>query len=194
MSIALLSVLALAQAAGPLSPPDCTYDRETMLALSQQEFDQDIEGGWRSLAKRGCSEEAAELIRDWRHEKRAHASILYWHEGQLRAEIGQTEQAIALFKLTYKSPEWDRDFGWNHYVDGSIAFLSRDRERLARAIERLKEVPAPDNLTFNRPDGSSFTMAWPPNLNVLEAFDRCWDRPYAEAYAMRECVAPEQAG
>lgn len=194
MIIALLSALVVAQAASTPPAPDCTYDREQMFALSQQEFDQDLDGGWRVLAKRGCTEEAAELIRDWRHEKRAHSSILYWHEGQLRAEIGEIDQAIALFELTYKAPEMDRDFGWNHYVDGSIAFLTRDRDRLARAMERLKEVPAPDTLTFERPDGSSFTMAWPPNLNVLEAFDRCWDRPYAEAYAMKECIAPEQAG
>lgn len=156
-------------------------------------FDQDMEGGWRPLAMRGCDLEAAELIREWRHQKRDHASILYWHEGQLRAQSGQTEQAISLFRLTYKSPDDDADFGWNHYVDGTIAFLSRNEKELATAIERLTKVPEPDNNRFTRPDGTVVEMDWPPNLDVLRAFERCWDKPYNEAYGSRECFGSAPA-
>lgn len=185
--------LALLLQSAPAAPePDCSYDLDAMLALDQQAFDQDMDGGWRPLGQRdGCEAAAAELIREWRHAKRAHGSILYWHEGQMRAFAGQTEQAIALFQLTYKPPEEDADFGWNHYVSGSIAFLTRDRERLGRSIEALRTVPEPEDTSFTTPDGVVIQMDWPPNLNVLEAFDHCWEKTYREAYGTPECTAPE---
>ena len=145
---ALLYALALQSAEPPISSPDCSYDLAEMLELDLNSFDQDLNGGWRPLAQRGCEAEAAELIRAWRYEKRAHNSILYWHEGQMRAMAGQTAEAIALFELTYKSPPLDADFGWNHYVDGTLAFLRRDREGLDRAMAALAQVPPPDDLTI----------------------------------------------
>jgi len=169
---------------------DCSYDLEEMLALSQEEFDQDLNGGWRPLAMReGCEISAAELIREWRHEKRNHAGILYWHEGQMRAYGGQIEQAVALFELTYNPPESDAEFGWNHYVSGTIAFLRGEREALRGAIERLKHLPEPKDNSFRRPDGTVIQMSWPPNLNVLEGFERCWGEPYRVAYGSK-CTRP----
>lgn len=189
--IEFLSFLSLGLAqAEPPSLPDCSYDVDAMMALDLQQFDQDMDGGWRILSNRGCNAEAADLIREWRHAKRNHASILYWHEGQMRAFNGETQQAIALFELTYKSPELDSDFGWNHYVDGTIAFLTDDRERLTRAIEGLRRIPAPDDLTFTTPDGQTLELSWPPNMNVLQAFEVCWGRTYQEAYGTPECSAP----
>lgn len=173
-------------------PPDCSYDLDAMLALDRDAFDQDMEGGWRVLAmKDGCEIAAAELIREWRHEKRDHSTILYWHEGQMRAFGGQTSEALDLFQLTYKPPEFDADFGWNHYVSGTIAFLLRDREHLRRSITALEAVPRPDSLTMTRADGTTFEMAWPPNLDVLKAFDKCWDKTYSEAYATAQCRSHE---
>lgn len=168
---------------------DCSYDLDAMLELSRDDFDQDMDGGWRVLSKRGCYAEAAELIRAWRHEKRDHTSILYWHEGQMRAFAGQTEEAIALFDLTRSSLDDDSGFGWNHYVDGTIAFLRRHREGLDRAMERLRSIPEPSNNSFTRPDGTVVQLSWPPNMNVLEAFARCWDEPYSTAYGP-DCAAP----
>ncbi len=183
-------LLAAAQAPAPLAPPDCTYDLEAMLALDRQAFDQDIpDGGWRALSTEGCHEKAAELIRTWRHEKRDHASILYWHEGQMRAYAGQTQEAVALFRRTYTAPEDDGDFGWNYYVSGTVAFLQGDREGLTKAIKGLATIPEPPNNTFTRPDGTVITMSWPPNMNVLKGFEKCWGKPYKEAYG-RECTVP----
>ncbi len=69
----LALLLAAAQPAEPAPEPDCSYDLEAMLALDRQAFDQTLpDGGWRSLYERGCYAEAAELIREWRHEKRDH--------------------------------------------------------------------------------------------------------------------------
>ncbi|WP_298464701.1 hypothetical protein [uncultured Erythrobacter sp.] len=193
MLIALF--LAAAQPAETTAPaPDCSYDLDAMLALNRQAFDQDIpDGGWRALSKADCHEEAAELIREWRHEKRDHVSILYWHEGQMRAFAGQTNEAIALFELTRSSQDEDADFGWNHYVDGTIAFLRQNREGLARAMERLSTVPEPENNSFTQPDGTVVTMSWPPNINVLRRFDFCWGRSYADAYGSEECTPPAAA-
>ena len=191
-------ILSLALAAAQPTPPpeetDCSYDLEAMLALDQQAFDQELDGGWRILDNAGCEAEAAELIREWRHKKRSHASILYWHEGQMRANAGQSKQAIALFSLTYKAPAFDADFGWNHYVDGTIAFLSRDKDRLVQAIENLKAVPKPADYqnTVTLADGTVVEFSWPPNLKVLEAFERCWDKTYKEAYGRDQCSEREK--
>ena len=171
---------------------DCSYDLDAMLALDRQAFDQNKSGGWRPLAqKKGCEIATAELIREWRHHKRDHEGILYWHEGQMRAFGGDTQQAIALFELTYNPPELDGDFGWNYYVSGTIAFLARDRDRLKLAIEGLSAIPEPSNNTFTRPDGTVIRLSWPPNLDVLEALERCWERSYSEAYGTEECRSPE---
>lgn len=170
----LLLVVALLGAAAP----DCRYDRTAMLALDQQAFDQDMDGGWRALSKRGCMAQAADLIRDWRGahpSDKPDASILFWHEGQMRAELGQTRQAIALFEQSRKPAEMDRGWGWNLYVDGSIAFLRGDRAGLERARAALAVLPKPPELADARgPDGKPMMVRWPMNLNVLDGFLRCW--------------------
>ena len=184
-------LLATAQAAEPVPEPDCSYDLEAMLALDRNEFDQNLpDGGWRGLYNRGCYEEAAELIREWRHEKRDDTSILYTHEGQMRAYAGQTEEAIALLRLTYKPIDEDANFGWNYYMDGTIAFLERDREGLKTAIEKLAAIPKPE-ATAVYADGRPAKIIWPPNMNILKGFEKCWDSPYREAYGTGDnCATP----
>ena len=190
----LISLLfAAAQSAEPANETatDCTYDLEAMLKLDRQAFDQDIpDGGWRGLFMNECYEEAAELIRAWRHEKRDHASILYWHEGQMRAFAGQTREAIALFERTRQSQDFDADFGWNHYVDGTIAFLRQNREGLQRSMDRLAAIPEPEDNSFTRADGTVMQMSWPPNMNVLKRFEYCWGKTYEKAYGSEECTPP----
>ena len=171
----------------PPPAPDCSYDLEAMLALDLQAFDQDLDGGWRVLHKIGCYSEAAELIRIWRHAKRSHASILYTHEGQMRGYAGQIEEAIALLRLTYKPMDDDANFGWNFYMDGTIAFLRRDREGLEEAIKRLKAVPI-GNVAIVNADGTPANIRWPPNLHVLEGFERCWDKSFVEANISKQCI------
>lgn len=181
----MLIALLLAAAA-----PDCTYDRAAMMALPQRAFDQDMTGGWRGLSMRGCEAEAADLIRDWRETNTpgSGASTLYWHEGQLRAELGQNAAAIALFERSRKTAEEDRGMGWNLYVDGSIAFIRRDRAAFDKAHVTLKALPKPAGFDPRGPDGKPIAMAWPMNLNVLDGFARCWGKSYHEAYA--KCAVP----
>jgi hypothetical protein len=186
-------LLAVAQPAesAPAPAHDCSYDLEAMLALDRKAFDQTLpDGGWRSLYERGCYAEAAELIRAWRHEKRDHASILYTHEGMMRAYAGQTEEAITLLRLTYKPMDEDVNFGWNFYMDGTIAFLKRDRGALDTAIARLQVVPQPQNLPrLVDPLGKPVEIVWPPNMNVLRAFEKCWDKTYRVVFEP-ECITP----
>lgn len=173
----------------------CTYDRLRLMALDQRAFDQDMAGGWRTLAMAGCDREAADLIRDWRTAhaeiEPRHRSILYWHEGQLRANAGDTAAAIALFERSRKTDAEDAGFGWNLYVDGSVAFLRRDRTGLDAARDRLAVLPRPAGLDPRGPDGKPVAIRWPMNLNVLEGFQRCWDQPYKQAYV---CAASAKAG
>jgi hypothetical protein len=174
-------------AAQVMQPAACHYDRARLLALDENAFDQDMTGGWRKLEEDGCEEEAADLVRDWRIMHKSRDSILFWHEGQLRADIGQTAAAIALFRRSYKTVKQDHGMGWNLYVDGTIAFLRHDRVAFDTAKAKLAALPRPPNFTFEGPDGKPVPVKWPLNMNVFEGFAGCWDKSYKAAYA---CATP----
>ena len=159
----------------------CAYDRQQMLALDLRAFDQDMDGGWRALSRReGCTLAAADLIRDYRHSRRLSDTILYWHEGQLRASAGQTEPAIALFEQSRKNP--DDGFGWNSYVDATIAFLRRDRPALLAARDALARLPMPAGFAPVDTEGRPLQIRWPMNMDIVDAFVACFGRSYSEAY------------
>jgi hypothetical protein len=154
-----------------------------MLALDQSAFDQDPEGGWRQIASRnGCKAEAADLIALYRERQKSRSPILYWHEGQLRASLGQTAAAIALFEMSRKPKDM---LGWNAYVDASIAFLKNDKEALVEARERLLSTPKPTGRPLMDPQGRS--IRWPMNIDVVDALLACFGRAYNEAYGDPEC-------
>lgn len=184
----LAMLLALAMQAAPAAPAadTCHVDGQAMMELGLNAFDQDMDGGWRELAQRpGCRERAADLIRTYRDFVLRRLPILYWHEGQLRAGLGQTEQAVQLFE---QARSQDDEHGWNHYVDANIAFLRGDREALAEARERLAALPRPPGWDTRRlPNGQP--VVWPMNLDVVDGFVRCFGRSYEEAYGSTECRA-----
>ncbi|WP_122464606.1 hypothetical protein [Brevundimonas lutea] len=188
----MTSLTALAAAIALLDPAAaCDFDRDAMLAMDEQTFDQTPEG-WRSLHGEGCIDQAAQLIADYRAHTGSEGHMLYWHEGQLRAEQGQSDAAIALLDQA-RQPALDFQ-GWDHYVDASIAFLNQDRSALEAARERLAATPTPDmEMIATLPDGRRVRVPWPPNLNVVDGFVRCFDEPYAVAYRApcREQVAFE---
>ncbi len=178
ISIAIAAIGMVPEGDGP-----CAYDRAAMLALDRQAFDQDLDGGWRALSVRtGCILAAAELIRDYRETHPSDPGILYWHEGQLRANAGQTGQAIALFDRSRKT---DDPFGWNLYVDASIAFLRGDRTALLAARDALASLPHPDGFDPRDDSRRPIEIRWPPNLHVVDGFIACFGRTYREAYAGR---------
>jgi hypothetical protein len=159
----------------------CAYDRQQMLALDQRAFDQDMNGGWRALSRReGCALAAADLIRDYRQSHRLSDTILYWHEGQLRASAGQTETAIALFEQSRTNP--DDGYGWNAYVDATIAFLRVDRPALLAAREALARLPMPAGFAPVDTEGRPLQIRWPMNMDVVDALVACFGSSYSEAY------------
>ncbi|KLJ02523.1 hypothetical protein [Luteimonas sp. FCS-9] len=193
--IPLLLAAALGVTAEEPAPVDCSVDRDAMLALSIDAFDQDIDGGWRPLGEgRGCHLAAADLIAEYRRVHRPEGrNLLDWHEAQLRAKAGQTTEAIALMRRSIREVDGELT-GWNAYVAGSIAFLERDRAALQAARETLSTVAPPPGLqspagavTVQGPDGKPIEIPWPPNLDVLEAFERCFDASYQQAYESPRC-------
>lgn len=173
--------LVLSAASASAVPADCAFDREALLQLDYRSFDQDPQGGWRALARKGCEREAADLIRDWRLQHNDSRYILFWHEGQSRAFNGDYEAAVTLFELSRRQSE--DPIGWNFYVDGSVAFLRGDMARLKAARASLARVPKPSDWdTMKGADGKLLNAKWPANLNVLDGFIRCWGEPYRSAY------------
>jgi hypothetical protein len=174
------------------APQSCGYDRAVLMALDEDSFDQNPKGGWRSLSDRKCYAEAADLVRAYREAKRRkRPSILFWHEGQLRALLGQTDAAVALFDAAREPPAND-EIGWNIYVDGSIAFLKHDRAGLQKARDTLAKLPRPKGRGSGRFKAKQITLPWPPNLDVLDGFLKCFTRSYAEAYGSGACSVPNR--
>ncbi|MDB5430423.1 MAG: hypothetical protein JWP35_1539 [Caulobacter sp.] len=195
LSLALaLSALAATSASARDITPDaplpraCGYDRAAMLAMPFERFDQDFAEGWRPLADRpGCELAAAEVLAAYRVENSPRLSsgesrLLAWHEGQLRAMVGDIPDAITLITI---SRAGDADQVNSLYADATLAFLRHDRRALKAARRRLAALPKPDG--FDREAAATakrlgLVVSWPPNLDVVDGLAACFDRPYAEAY------------
>ena len=213
-------------AAAPCIAPG---EREELLALDQQSFDQDLEGGWRPIAARPeCRLAAADLIREYR--ERAEGSsrggsasagessaplagrtaagegpgaetasgdpersggsatpaqrfgILCWHEAQLRAMEGQNERAAQLMRRSFDDHS---DPSWRAYAEATIAFLERDRRRLAKARAELVAIPEPEGwqeAVRQMEKQYGFSPTWPANLDVVNGLIRCYEESYEVAY------------
>lgn len=159
----------------------CSYDRDRMLSMDLHHFDQDDERGWRSLgAWPACYDVAADLIRAYRRKNGEKSRTLRFHEAQIRAHDGQYQEALELLPSTRNDePE---GFGWNQYVDATIAFLERDREALLQARTELSAIPQPEDANFVDPEGNPVDIDWPPNLGVVDRLVECFDRTYEVAY------------
>lgn len=186
----------------PHASESCSYDRAVLMALDEQQFDQDSDnggGGWRSIsAKPGCESSAADLIRHYREVHKSQSDTLYWHEAQLRASSGDYARAIPLMERAYKPKSLDGG-GWNPYVDATIAFLRNDKGALIDARARLEATqPSPElgmppvkNGFIELPmaNGQMSKISWPPNLDVVDGLVRCFGKAYAVAYS-KQCRVP----
>jgi hypothetical protein len=172
----------------------------TLLALDQEAFDQDMDGGWRVFAQQDdCWTAAADLIEVWRdHSENLQSTfILNWHAGQMRAMAGEPQAAIALLEQAKTQSEV-----WNHYADATIAFLARDRAALEASRAELAELrPTEEEMAARRQflaDNPTITMAegfveQPQNLGVVDALLSCFEGSYAGAYG-GACDAPANDG
>lgn len=169
----------------------CTYDRRALLALDIKSFDKTVDQGWRLVGNRkGCEAVAADLIAAYRT---AHAELLIngpvdnvrgllRHESQLRAAAGQTDRAIRL-RLNARE---NGDRAQQIYDDATIAFLKKDREKLEDARRELAALPQPfwfEEAAARAKVQHGMVVTWPPNLDAIDGFRSCFDRPYTEAYS-----------
>lgn len=183
----MLAAVLLA-AALTANTPHCSVDRAALLALDQNSFDQDLKGGWRAIADRpGCELVAADLLREYRlaHPESRNPGILYWHEGQIRAIAGDAQGAVPLLEQSRKVTD---GFGWNPYVDATVAFLRGDRTRLEAARQSLAAISPPadwEQMVADVKAKSGMQMTWPPNLDVVDGLIACFGKPYREAYGNR---------
>ncbi|MEM1106414.1 MAG: hypothetical protein AAGH87_08475 [Pseudomonadota bacterium] len=181
-------------ATGPQPGDPCYHDRDALLALDFDRFDRNLEGGWRDLGDDPqCYGVAADSIETYRISTAttsAQTQSLVHHEAQMRAADGQSRSAIGLIEtllpLRADNPEMQA------YHEAEIAFLRRDRSALLAARARLLSVPPPEGFEeavadfLSRYPGQP-PPAWPVNLDVVDGFIACFDRPYAEAYGAPEC-------
>ena len=190
VALAFPPAAALAQDA----QPNCAPDGQIMLLQDYPTFDMSGRG-WRAVHQQpGCEAAAADLIARYRTMQRTilardEALTLRFHEGQVRAGLGDIAAALALFAATHDaSPE--AGSAWNPYVDATIAFLKKDRPALEAARDKLAAASPPPDFDARATEYEQRTgqrPVWPPNLDVVKAFVTCFDRTYREAYADPAC-------
>lgn len=190
LALAFAPAAALAQDAQPA----CAPDGQIMLLQDYPTFD--LSGrGWRAIDQQpGCEAVAADLIARYLVLQGAileppEALNLRWHEGQVRAGLGDTAAALALFAAAHDP---DKTSAWNPYVDATIAFLKKDRAALMAAHDQLAATPQPSDFEAMAADFEQRTghrPVWPPHLDVVNALVKCFDRTYREAYADPACRA-----
>lgn len=178
-AIAFSSFVACAQA--PVqedvqSKKSCSIshsEREALLKLNYQEFDQSLpSGGWRKYDQ--CPMVARELIDAYTKEhadtlEKQQWDVLVWHSGQMSAMMGDYADAITKMDQTLKPNEKPTDgFLWNPYAKASIAFMKKDKPSLIIEREKLARGTSP----YNR-----------INLRKVDGFMRCFDSTYMEAYS-----------
>jgi len=148
-------------------------DDQALKNLGPEAFDQGPEG-WRALAAvPGCEKVAIKLLKEYRESLIIYIPLLYWHEGQINAEIGNRKGAIDLMKLSIQ-PDPDL-FGWNKYVRASIAYLRKDKVNFLRERRALQRLPKPSDWPRDE--------EWPQNMNIVENLNRCFNYEYKIAYS-----------
>ncbi len=184
----------------------CGIDNEELnrlLTLSYDDFDQNFDGGWRTLSfKDNCKPAAQKIIELYILFDNAINSnqlkLLRWHAGQLAADLGNYPLAIAFFNASIDNDGESAKSKkpWNLYAKGSIAFLMRDKNALQQIRDELSVIPVSEdeknarrqflkeNPNIQMPDGF---IDKPQNLSVLDRLLRCFEQPYSAAYNVDEC-------
>lgn len=179
----MFAIALLSQASPQGDGPKCALsdaDIQNNRTLSFSAFDQEgtTPSSARQLGERGCDAEAAQATEDYllygppltEREK----NVLSWHLSQYLAGAGREAEAAVVAATTRRAPEEEPDgFDWNTYVFGTWAFLKNDRDRLDEAAAKLASAPGQRNAM---------------NARILKRFQKCFDRPYSEAYFAAACA------
>lgn len=175
----VIGTLAVALSAYVHAETECQPKLEkasqTELGLTVDKFDQGQDAGWRGLAKAGCNAEAATLIERYLIGYESNLRTLKWHQAQLLAVTNQYGPAIVAAEQSI-NPEQETQhpkFQWNAYVKATIAFMRKDRKDFDVQLNILKEA------TQVEPHNKV-------NIDIVEGFAICFDKPYKEAYSCRK--------
>ncbi|WP_115717314.1 hypothetical protein [Gallaecimonas mangrovi] len=189
-----LGVMTLATLTSLLSLPvmassaACQVNTKKELSLDEKHFDQSLQAGWRVLARQPkCREAAADLIEAYRKAHHSKSITLAWHEAQMRAMVGQNDKAVALFKQA-KHPKAD-PFGWNLYVDATVAFLQNNKPQLLKDRKEMMALPRPKGYLPAGKVAKDSDLKWPLYIDKVDAFVSCFGSSYQHAYS--ECSAPK---
>lgn len=111
------------------------------LNLSYQQFDQTNNSGFRMLEASGCFAEAATLIKTYIEHNNSVEKSLTWHLAQMEGFSGNYEQAIIHAKAVLNEAEDLSKFPmhWNDFVQGNIAFWSRNKDKLKLHIQNIQK-------------------------------------------------------
>ena len=136
LSLVLIIAFAFTPAVAQSSLNQKTID--SLMALSFDEFDQNMAGGWRYYADKGDLETASELIKLYLSNhpeiESSHRRVMNFHCGQMLAMMNKNMEAIPYMEAS-KNTEKDI-MQWNIYVDATISFLRKDRDVFDEKISR----------------------------------------------------------
>jgi hypothetical protein len=162
---------------------DCTMSsakREVLLALPFKQFDQQQGNGWRPLYASKCYIEAALLLKDYVKRNPSIARDQYmlpFHTGQLFALAGGHAEAIQWMENGYSNDNFD-PINWNAFVDANVAFLKHDYKALLKQRNLINQEPP----MADRPGVPRWAVGKKMNLDVVDGFIACFDKPYDVAY------------
>jgi tRNA A-37 threonylcarbamoyl transferase component Bud32 len=125
--------------------PVINMDDDELRSLSWDKFDQTPGQFWRALADAGRHAEAAELIERYLalHPELAsgiaaiNGANLHFHAAQCRASAGDTDAALKHIAAARHQQPTPGGLLWNDYLDGTAAFLRRDKAALQSARGKL---------------------------------------------------------
>lgn len=121
-------------------------ERDAILSLPWQQFDQTLDSGWRVYSARREYRAAADIIEVYLKQHQdltvRQRAVSRFHAGQMRVYDGCAKAGVALMKkaLAPEIPPGLPD-DWNIMVSAHIAFVTGDRARLVALKEHVAAIP-----------------------------------------------------
>ena len=121
-------------------------ERDVILSLPWQQFDQTLNSGWRVYSARREYRAAADAIEVYLKQHPGltvrQRAVSHFHAGQMRVYDGRTEPGVAHMKqalVPEGTPGLSDD--WNIMVSAHIAFLALDRATLVALQAQAAALP-----------------------------------------------------
>ena len=141
----LLGVFIVGCFVGCVSGPHDT-ERDNILSLPWQQFDQTLNSGWRVYSARGDYQAAADVIDAYLKQNGEltvrQRAVSHFHAGQMRVRHSRVVAGLAHMRqalVPNGTPGLSDD--WNIMVLAHIAFLTGDRATLVALKEQVTTLP-----------------------------------------------------